>query len=174
MLFRSKGYPNDLVVESRTTGYLLGASLRLFNIAQTLFFHLYYDWSFHNVGRLNTIDRVRDHTQHFGGMLELGLGRRISLYGTMFLRNSHAFFASPPPDFNPSLRQYNTRDVSNIGEEPTWYPGLSLLWDFHVVPHGSLGLLAHVERDIYSVAISMAIEPAPPKKFNLSFEEMNK
>jgi hypothetical protein len=95
-------------------------------------------------------------------MLEIGLGRRISLYGSL-LRRANTLSANAVN--NPIY-------FLNIGEAPSWMLGAGLQYDFLVIPHGSLGVLAHVEKDLASVAFTMALEPRPPQKVQLNYDEI--
>jgi hypothetical protein len=167
--FGFKSYPNDLVKENRTMGYTVGASVRVLSLGQTVFLHAYYDFSIYGVGDVGSVAGVNEHTQHMGGLLELALGRHISLFGSLLRRQSNVTAA--PMD---TSRGYvpNLDDLEDVGEEATWFLGAGLQWDFYVIPHASIGLHLHAEQDLYSLSLAFALEPAPAKKFNLNFDDI--
>lgn len=166
-----KSYANTLVKQNFTNGYLLGASYRLINLGQTVFFHLFYSFSTYSIGDVGSVSQVVDNTQQMGGMLELAIGRRLSLYGTLARRQANVTSLPPDPIYRPNE---NIADLADVGEQPAWQLGAGLQWDFYVVPHGSIGVHLQVERDLYAVTLAWAIEPAPRRKLNLNFNDMEK
>jgi len=167
-----KSYPNNtLVKQDFTQGFAIGGSYRVINLAQTIFLHAFYAFNVYKVGYVGSIADVVDHTQQLGGMLELALGRRFSLYGTLFRHQND--ISAQNPNSNP-LAVGNIADTNGIPEDPTWQLGAGLQWDFYVIPHGSIGLHLQVEKDIYAVTLAWAIEPTPRKKFSLNFDDMGK
>lgn len=164
-----RNYPS-ILVEDRKGGVTAGVNLRLLNIAQTVFLHAYAGATYFKVGDVGTgsnyFRNVRDLTYHIGPMLEIGLGRRFSLFGTFF-RRSNYLTAEPPL---PGETQSDIRVLEFIGEPTVYKFGLGAQWDFYVIPHGSIGVRGYVEQDFGYVALTMALEPAPAKKFSLDFQ----
>jgi len=159
-----KTYDNTLVTSNYTSGSTVAVSVRLISIAQSAFLHLYGAYSWYSLGNVGSVNNVKDETMHAGPMLEFGLGRRFSLFGSVLRRQSIV-----NADFGPNR---NLNDIGNIGQQANWQLGLGAQWDFYVVPHGSLGLHAHLEQDLYCLMITMAIEPAPRKKLSLNFDDI--
>ncbi|MGZ3703916.1 MAG: hypothetical protein ACXVB8_12455 [Bdellovibrionota bacterium] len=164
-----KSYPNNFVKQNFTTGYFAGVSLRVLNLAQTLFLHAYYSFSAYDVGDVGSIANVVDNTQHMGGMLELALGRHFSLFGTLLRRQALIHSTTTNPQLTGLVNQ---ADVADVGEPPSWYLGAAAQWDLYVVPHGSIGLHFQIERDLYALTVAFAVEPAPRKKLSLNYGDM--
>jgi hypothetical protein len=145
---------------------IVGASVRVWDIGQTVFLHAYGAFSWVNIGGVGPISEVKDAIVNFGPMIEIGIGRRLSLFGSILKRN-HNIKAGPD-----ASRQFGSVDnfASQITEDK-WMPGVGIQYDFYVIPHGSLGVRAHVEQDVALVALTMSIEPAPRKKLSLNFNE---
>lgn len=167
-------YAND-VERTRTTGVTVGASVRVIDLAQTVFAHIYFDYSWYSVGDIgpkenpaSSIAQVKDETFHIGPMIEIGVGRRISLFGSL-LRRQARVSADKVGVLN--VDQQDVGNLVGIGEKPTWQLGVGLQWDFYVIPHGSLGLRGHIEQDLAMVTLALAMEPAPRKKLNLNFDD---
>ena len=163
-----KAYPNSLVKQERTTGYLLGASLRMFSLSQIFFLHATYRFGSYKLGDVGSLAGVLDNTQQWGGMLELSLSRRISFFLNFLRRQALVTTTATSLSQNPA----NTKDALLIGQEPSWYFGLGAQWDFYVIPHGSLGLHVEAEQDLYTVTLAMALEPAPKKKISLNYNSI--
>jgi hypothetical protein len=143
-----------------------GASVRVWDIGQTVFLHAYGSFTWVNVGGVGPISEVKDAILNFGPMIEIGIGRRLSLYGSI-LRRNHNIKAGPD-----ASRQFGSlENFASQFAEDKWAPGLGIGYDFYVIPHGSLGIRAHVEQDIAMVALTMSIEPAPRKRLSLNFNE---
>ena len=164
-----KSYPDPYVKQSRTSGYFVGASVRVLELAQTVFLHAFYSFSAYDVGDVGSVSNVGDNTQHMGGLLELGVGRRFSLFGTLLRRQTQIRAATLDPRLQGTE---NMADANNVGEEPAWYLGAGFQWDFYVIPHGSIGLHVQVEQDLYSVTLAFAMEPGVPKKLSLNYRDM--
>jgi hypothetical protein len=163
------------LVEDRKAGITLGANLRLINIAQTVFLHIFASATYFRVGDIgegnNAFRNVRDLTYHAGPLLEIGLGRKFSLFGSFFRRWN---YLTAEPKQVATAPNADVRNLNFIGEPTNYKFGLGAQWDFYVIPHGSLGVRAHIEQNYGYVALTMAIEPAPPKRFNLNFESMDR
>lgn len=172
--FRS--YPSTLVEETKT-GYAFGASYRAMSLGQTAFLHLMAGLSFFQIGTVQGYTNLKDQTLHLGVAAEIGIGRRMSIFGTLLRRSNYLTSAPLEPGQNrratDPLRQ-GQPELQYIGEEAAIRPGLGFLYDFYVVPHGSLGVMARVEQDLAIVMLSMAIEPAPRKKMDLNFDSFIK
>jgi hypothetical protein len=156
-----RNYPSTLVTTT-PYGYLLGGSIRLFNVAQTVFLHGYGSVAWYKLNQIGPFSNVIDRTNHLGAMLEIGLGRRLSLYGSL-MRRWNVLAADAPAD---------PRFLVNIGEAPTWELGAGLQYDFYVIPHGSIGALVRIEKDVAEFVLTMALEPQPKKKMQLNFDEI--
>lgn len=144
----------------------VGASFRVWDLGQTVFLHAYGAFTWVNVGGVGPISEVKDAILNFGPMIEIGIGRRLSLYGS-FLRRNHNVKAGPD-----ASRQFGSiENFASQFAEDKWVPGLGIGYDFYVIPHGSLGIRAHVEQDVAMVALTMSIEPAPRKRLSLNFNE---
>lgn len=151
------------------TGPNLGFSIRLFDLGQTVFLHGYLDAINFKVGDIITnssvsaISGVNVFTHRYGGILEIGVGRRVSLFGTL-LRTIDLLTADPIQEnvTNPDVTFYD-----NVAQPPTWKLGLGIAYDFYVIPHGSLGVRGHVEKDMFTITLSMALEPIPKKRLAL-------
>lgn len=167
-------YPTTLI-EDRKAGVTVGADLRLLNVAQTVFLHVFAGATYFAVGDVgqgvNTFRNIRDLTYHIGPMIEVGLGRRFSLFGA-FLRRSNYITAEPRPA--DQTQNPDVRNLENIGEPTVYKLGVGAQWDFYVIPHGSFGLRGYVEQNFGYLALTMAIEPAPRKRFNLNFESIDR
>lgn len=167
-----RNYPS-IFVEDRKGGVTAGANLRVLSIAQTVFLHVFGGATYFRVGDVgtgtNTFRNVRDLTFHIGPMLEIGLGRRFSLFGTFFRRSNH-ITANEPLE---GERRPDVRALEFIGEPTVYKFGLGAQWDFHVIPHGSLGVRGYIEQDFGYVALTMALEPAPRKSVSVDFQPAN-
>lgn len=166
----NKAYVNILVL-GRQTGPVVGGSLRVISLGQTVFAHLYADIAWFRPGDVGSIPDVRDEQIHLGGLLEFGLGRRISFY-TSLLRRSSRVSTTKLGSEKPA--GYDTDDILDVGEEPTLYLGAGFQWDFYVIPHGSLGARFHVERDLFMLTLQMAMEPQPRRKLTLNFDDVDR
>lgn len=160
----SRSYPTTRVPD-RITGYNFGLSYRLFDLGQTIFLHAYGDLSFYNLGDVNGFPDVKDTTLHYGPMVEIGVGRRISLFGSLLRRSNSIKTGVNRSGGNPPLSA-----LAGIGEDASWKLGIGAQYDFYVIPHGSIGIRAHVEQDIFLAVLTMAIEPKPREKLDLNFE----
>jgi len=147
-------------VQANRMGPTLGASVRMFNIAQTVFLHLYGGLSWVNIGDAGPYPMVKDLVLQLGGLVEVGIGRRISLFGSL-LRRSHTLSAGASTSSDAAHVSEFVLPTSGIK------PGIGIQYDFYVIPHGSLGLRAHVEQDMALVVLTMALEPAPRKRLSL-------
>jgi len=159
-----RNYGTDLV-PGNVPGGSVAASWRVLNIAQTVFLHAYVSGTFFKVGDVAAYPNVMDFTLHVGPMVEVGIGRRLSLYGSL-LRRSNTVTAGDSPYKNSAMLDY-------VDEPSAFQLGFGAQWDFYVVPHGSLGARVHVERDMAMFYLTMAIEPAPRKKLSLNFNSGN-
>lgn len=164
----SRNYLSELV-PARKQGPSVAASWRAFNIAQTVFLHAYASASFFNVGDVAYYQNVKDFTLHFGPLLEVGIGRRLSLYAS-FLRRSNTLSSAPEEPGMP----HNEGWLTYVDEPASFRPGFGLQWDFYVIPHGSLGVRGHFEQDYAVVYLTMAIEPKPSRRLNLNFRELDR
>lgn len=145
---------------------IVGASVRVWDLGQTVFLHVYGAFSWVKVGGVGPFTEVKDAIVNFGPMIEVGIGRRLSLFGSI-LRRNHNFKTSS----DPSTQFGSIDNYANQIAKDKWMPGVGIQYDFYVIPHGSLGIRAHVEQDVALVALTMAIEPAPRKKLSLNFNE---
>lgn len=173
-----RNYATSLV-EGTTNGYAVAASARVFDLGQTAFLHGLVGASFFDVGDVGpgpagpSYGSVKDRTYHVGLMGEIGIGRRLSLFGTIMRRwNDVSFDAPSGTDAQKQavLNQRNPRMLEYIGEKPGIKLGIGGQLDFYVIPHGSIGVQARIEKDYYYLGLAMALEPAPKKKMNLNFE----
>ncbi|RZA05613.1 MAG: hypothetical protein EOP11_12410, partial [Proteobacteria bacterium] len=156
----ARNYGNELVTGNKIGGIVAG-SVRVLNIAQTVFLHAYASATYISVGDVGPYPAVKDFTLHVGPMIELGIGRRLSLYGS-FLRRSNTITANEGLYKNPAFLEY-------IDEPTAFQLGFGAQWDFHVVPHGSLGARVHLEKDLAMFLLTMAIEPTPRKRLSLNY-----
>lgn len=159
-------YPSEAVQENRGA-VTVGASIRVLSIAQTVFLHAYGSYSWAKLGTAGPFSNVGDTVQHLGGLIEVGIGRRISLFGSLLLRN-HTLKGILNP--NATLNSGTNLDTFTLANDG-WKLGVGIQYDFYIVPHGSIGLRAHVEQDMGLLAIAMAIEPTPRKRLSLNFQE---
>ncbi len=162
-----KSYSNNLVLDARTTGMMVGASLRMLSLAQTVFVHLYGDVGWYSVGDVGSMSQVRDETVHLGGLLEVGVGRRFSLLGSLLRRQARVSAGNGTTIGTPQ----NPSDLVGVGEEGTWHLGVGAQWDFYVIPHGSVGVHFQMEQDLFMLTLAIAMEPVPRKKMTLNFNE---
>jgi hypothetical protein len=177
----SRNYATVLVPNA-ATGYGVGMSIRLFDVGQTVFVHGLVDVHFITVGDIApgkagpTYSNLRDKTYHLGGMLEIGLGRRFSLFGTLMRRWNTISYDAPSGDdshIQAVLAQRDPAQLQFIGEVPSIRPGIGGQYDFYVIPHGSMGVQARLEQDFVYVGLTMSLEPAPRKKMSLNFEKLH-
>lgn len=158
----------EKALDTRKNGYSVAASWRFYNIGQTVFLHAYAGGTFYRIGDFGNYQNLSEFVFHVGPMLEVGIGRRLSLYGS-FLRRSGTLRSDPAKPGRP----HNSEALKYVEEETLFRPGLGAIWDFYVIPHGSLGVRVHVEQDIFMAMLTMAIEPTPPRRMNLNFRDMN-
>jgi hypothetical protein len=158
-------------VPDLVTGYSVGTSIRVWDLGQTLFLHGLAGFTYFPIGTVGAYPDVHDKTYHLGGMLELAIGRRISIFGSFLQRRNFITFAPAKTDVERVQR--SPTQLQYIGEKPKWQLGLGVQYDFYVVPHGSLGIMGRIERDMTMILLTMAIEPAPRKRLSLNFESMN-
>ena len=71
----------------------MGASIRVWDLGQTIFLHFYGSFTWVNLGGVGPFTEVKDAILHYGPMIELGIGRRLSLFGSI-LRRNHNFKGS--------------------------------------------------------------------------------
>jgi hypothetical protein len=109
---------------------------------------------------------VKDNITHFGGLLEVGVGRRFSLFGSL-LRRGHTLSSDRIEGGQFESIDAFTNIISNEG----WKFGVGAQYDFYVIPHGSLGIRGHVEVDMALVALTMALEPQPRKRMKFGFDD---
>jgi hypothetical protein len=157
-------YPSTAVQENREA-ITVGASVRVFNLAQTVFLHAYGSYSWVGVGPVGPFPNVKDTVLHLGGLLEVGVGRRVSIFGSL-LRRAHTLSADTIPE-----GQFQTIDsFTNIITNEGWKIGVGAQYDFYVIPHGSIGIRGHLEQDMLLIALTMALEPQPKRRMTLNFD----
>lgn len=159
-------YPSDAVQTSRS-GPTVGASIRLINIAQTVFLHAYGSYSWPRLGPVGPFAEVTDTVQHLGAMIEVGIGRRLSLFGSLLRRNHTLKATGDTSGSFGSINNYS--ELTNEG----WKLGVGIQYDFYVIPHGSIGVRGHIEQDMGLVALTMALEPKPRKRLSLNFQDID-
>lgn len=178
----SMSFPSNLTTQSRYIGPSVGLGIRALHLGQTIFAHLYSDWTFFNLGTVGTVQQVSVRTFRIGGLLELALGRRLSGFISLFRRqgvvSSPSFDTSPPPAGQlPNTlahpANFNPHDADNIGEPSEWLLGVAAQWDFYVVPHASAGVRLQAERDLFMLSLTISMEPTPPKKLTLNYGSMD-
>lgn len=157
-------YPVQDIAENIQAG-TVGASIRVWDIGQTVFLHAYGAFTWVNVGGVGPIMEVKDAILNFGPMIEIGIGRRLSLFGSILRRNHNVKAGADVSRQFGSLENFSGRFAKD-----KWAPGLGIQYDFYVIPHGSLGIRGHVEQDVALVALTMSIEPAPRQKMSLNFK----
>lgn len=174
-----RNYATTLVQDMKF-GYVAQLSVRLFDLGQTVFLHGFADAGFFNVGDIGigtfgpSYGQVHDKTYHIGGMVEIGLGRRLSIFGSLARRwNNLTYEPAVGPNADGIRAQRNPAMLQFIGESPAIQLGVGGQYDFYVIPHGSIGVQARVERDFYYVGLTMSMEPAPRKKLNLNFDSLD-
>lgn len=159
-------------IGSSTTrsGPTAGFSIRMFDLGQTVFLHGYIDAMNIKIGDVSTgsattiVSGANVFSHRYGGLLEVGVGRRISLFGTL-LHHSDLLTCDPADlerQGRPELSHY-----AGLSNPPGWDIGVGIQYDFHVIPHGSLGIRGHAERDLYTVTFSLSLEPQPRKRLTL-------
>ncbi len=165
-------YGSNLIAPN-IRGTTLGASVRLFDFAQTVFLHAYGSYSWVNLSTVAQFPNVKDKILHYGGLLEVGIGRRISLFGSLLYRN-HTLRSDTRPGMD-GLEPWTLDDLQKDSNQSFtsdgWKLGIGAQYDFYVVPHGSIGIRGHVEPDMMLVALTMALEPKPRKRLSLNFDE---
>ncbi len=145
-------------------GYNVGASIRVLNLGQTIFLHVYGSASFFKLGDVGNYEGIKDFTLNYGPMVEIGLGRRISIFGSLLQRSNNltgGLLAG---------RGTEPTHLNGIGEDSTVRPGLGLQYDFHVIPYGSMGLHAHAEPNLIYLTLAFSMEPAPRRRMQLNFD----
>jgi hypothetical protein len=157
-------YPSE-AVEANRNGPTVGGSVRIFDIAQTIFLHAYGSVGWVKLGGVGPFTDVKDTVIHLGGLLEVGIGRRLSLFGSL-LKRGHTLKSGPDASLQFGTVERYT-DLINEG----WKLGIGAQYDFYVIPHGSIGIRGHIEQDMGLVALTMAMEPRPRKKLSLNFSE---
>lgn len=158
-------YPSE-AVKSNRSGPSVGGSIRVIDIAQTVFLHGFTTFSWIDLGGVGPFTEVKDTVIHAGAMIEIGIGRRISLFGSL-AKVSHTLKSGPDSSKTFGTVEKFSPDIINEG----WKLGLGGQYDFYVVPHGSIGVKAHVEQDMALVALTMALEPKPKKRLSLNFQD---
>lgn len=167
----SRNYGTSLV-PTNITGYSTALSARVMELGDTLFLHGLAGFTYFPVGQVGGYADLHDKTYHLGGMLELGLGRRFSIFASAMMRWNNLTFA--PVKSAAEAAQRDNQQLRFVGEAKGLRLGLGVQYDFYVIPHGSLGVLARYEKDIGYVMLTMAMEPAPPKRLSLNFDSMNR
>lgn len=167
-----KGYKNVLV-KGYITGPSVGASYRVISLGQTLFAHAYFGMSWYSVGDVGSISDVRDETMQLGGLLELALGRRFSVH-TSFMRRTSLVKAKKFTTAEEAANhpRQDVRDLEDVGEPVTYYLGIGARYDFYVIPHASIGAIAHFEQDLFMLSLAFSFEPMARRKLNLNFSDM--
>ncbi len=159
----TKAYPTTLVPDN-ITGIGAGISLRVLRLGETVFLHGIAEISYFSLGTVGNWPGVKDRTYHVGGLLEVALGRRVSLFGALERRWNYV--TTDPHTDLPS----NQRQLFNVNEEARWHLGAGAQYDFYVIPHGSLGARLYLEQDYGMISLVMALEPKPKKKLSLNYQ----
>jgi hypothetical protein len=162
----NKGYINNQV-KGRITGPTAGASYRVISLGQTVFIHAQVQFAWFTVGDVLSVANVKDEQMQYGGILEFGIGRRLSLYGSLLRRQSRV--SADKLGVQNSDAQ-NIADLENVGSKPEFKLGAGGQWDFYVQPHGSLGARLHLEPDLFMITLAVSMEPEPRKKLSLNFD----
>ncbi len=159
---------SNLYEDGPRRGPSIGLSFRMVDLADTVFLHAYADYSNFKIGSVKTSSEyspiVAANVSSFraGPIVEIGIGRRLSLFGSL-LRRSDLLTADP---IQPNTSRAPAIFYDNLAEPTEWRLGLGFLYDFYVIPHGAVGLRGQIEQDVYTISLSFAMEPVPRAKFN--------
>lgn len=172
--FRS--YPSPLVLEQKQ-GLYWDTSLRVFSISDTAFLHLFASYSYIQLGNLNDNDAaatnlfqaLKETVLTYGPIVEIGVGRRLSLMAGLLHRSS-----TMTADLRkPSMTEAEKINIlSNIAQKPSWNLGIGGQYDFVVIPHGSMGVRGYIESGLYTLGVVFSVEPAPRQKLTLDQSEL--
>lgn len=163
----NKGYINNQV-KGRITGPTAGASYRVISLGQTVFIHALLQFAWFSVGDVLSVANVKDEQMQYGGLFEVGIGRRLSLYASLLRRQSRV---SADKVGVTDVSSQNVADLENVGSRPEFQFGAGAQWDFYVIPHGSMGARLHIEPDLFMVTLAVSMEPQPKKKLSLNFDK---
>lgn len=163
----SRTFGTTAIPDSKT-GMAAGASYRVANLGQTVFLHAYAGIAYTKLGDVVSFRNVREVLYHFGGMLEVGVGRRLSLLGGLMFRENDLKADEYKQEIDGYIRPNPMTQLARVGESRSLKLGLGGQYDFYVIPHGSLGVRGYVEQDMIYVGLTMSMEPAPRKRASLS------
>ena len=163
----SRNYPTEALPD-RKQGAQAGASYRIFNLGQTVFLHGYASIAYIRVGDVVNFQNVKDITYHLGGLLEVGVGRRLSLLGGLMIRQNYLTAEPYDRTRDGDNRPNPMTQLGQVGEPRTLKLGLGAQYDFYVIPHGSMGIRGYIEQDYAYVSLTLSMEPAPRKRETLS------
>ncbi|NUM88861.1 MAG: hypothetical protein HUU37_06640, partial [Bdellovibrionales bacterium] len=149
-----------------------GLSVRLMRLGETVFLHGLGSVSWFRIGPVRDYAEVKDLTYHLGGMVEFAFGRRFSVFGGITRRWNDISSDTPSEAVKNTTNQPASVQLANIGEEARLKIGIGAQWDFHVIPHGSLGARIYGEKDYALLSLVMAIEPVPRKRMSMNYRNL--
>lgn len=160
----SRSYPSKALPDP-FAGVGVGISYRMLRLGQTVFLHALGEVSYFYIGNVQSSGvpgswpGVKDKTYHVGGIVEFGMGRSFSLLAGLTRRWSEI-----STDPHVTVSALEDRLLETVQEKKRIQLGVGGQYDFHVIPHGSLGARLYIEQDFGMLSFVMAIEPAPKKK----------
>lgn len=172
--YANKEYTTNLLPDVQN-GLEVGLSARLWRT--TLFslpfnFHVFGAVTYINLddlvdGGTTFVDNV-DLTIRLGGLIEWEISRRIQLFagaGKYFteISTQGALFGGQLQDFPAGAT------LKKVDEDP-FFIGVGAQWDFHVRPHGSLGLRGWAEVGYVSFLLTFTMEPIPKRRVSLNYD----
>ncbi len=159
--YGSHTYASNLVQQG-VHGFELGAEYRTWSLADTLYLSLYGSVTWLSLGAVGTYTDVKDTTLHAGPELQLDLGRRFTLTGSLLYRRNSISATS-----GAGVAQLDT-----LHETGQFQFGLGAQYDFYKVPHACVGVRGYVEKDYGALLLTLSLEPIPNRKPDLEDEAM--
>lgn len=171
----NKAYTTNLLPDPEA-GLEIGMSARIWRTSLfSLPFNLHVFGAATFISISEIIDRGlqfvnnKDLTLRFGGLIEWELSRRISLFA-----GAGKYFTEISTD--GALIQGSIDETVSAGptlnkiDEDPFFVGVGAQWDFHVRPHGSLGLRLWAEPGYVAALLTLTMEPIPRRRVSLNYQ----
>lgn len=172
--YATKQYSTNLLPNSQN-GLEVGISGRLWRssiFSMPLNFNLFAAATFISLDDL--VDRGftfvgnKDLSIRVGGMIEWEISRRIQLFvgaGKYFTEVS-----TKGALINEAITEVPSgATLAKVDEDPL-FVGVGAQWDFHVVPHGSIGARAWAEPGYISLLLTFTVEPIPRNRNSINYD----
>ncbi len=164
--YGSRSYGNTLVPQ-RINNVDFGVNIRLLRAGSMFSLNGNASFAWGAIGNVGAALQVSDFTTRFGLFAEMDFTRRFSLLGGLF-RRTNVIKTLVAPDSS------HANDLTGlILHNPAYSIGAGAQYEIYVIPHGSLGVRAYMERDYYTVSLVVSMEPRPRSRnsINYGFDE---